>query len=329
MTKIPYQALGLTDFIAKYSSNDACLQALTSRRWPTGFICPHCRGQGGYALGGRRGFECRSCGRQTSITSGTILAQSKLALPKLFLAMYLISTNKQGISAKSLAKHLSVSEVTAWHLLHKLRSAMHDRDTAYTIRGVIEVDEAYVGGLACGPGTRGRSTKTKVPVLALVEKCGENLTGYVHLQPVKNISSKTLQGIILQHVKPGSAIRTDGLASYHGLLDLGFDHQPEISLGGQRACAQFKLVHRQISNLKSWLLGTHRNTCRRHLDRYVAEYCWRTNRRDRYDADGRSDHREATLPERMIQAVAMSKSKTWINVRRECFDENAGKKLVA
>jgi len=329
MTKISYQALGLTEFVAKYSTPEACLAALSSRRWPNGFICPRCGAEGGYALGGRRGYECRACKRQTSITSGTILASSKLALPKVFLAMYIISTNKQGISGKSLAKHLSISEVTAWHLLHKFRSAMRDRDTAYTIGGLVEVDEAYVGGLASGPGTRGRSTKTKVPVLALVEKRGENLTGFVHLQPVKSINSRTLQGIISTHVAPGSAIRTDGLASYHGLSDLGYDHQPENSLGGQRACAQFKLVHRQISNLKSWLLGTHRNTCRRHLDRYVAEYCWRTNRRDRYDAQERSDHREATLPERMVQAVAVSNPLTWTQVRRDCFDETDGNHLAA
>ena len=243
--------------------------------------------------------------------------------------MYIISTNKQGISAKSLAKHLSISEVTAWHLLHKFRSAMRNRDSSYTMSGLIEIDEAYVGGLASGPGTRGRSTKTKVPVLAMVEKLGDNLTGFVHLQPVKSISSKTLQAIILTHATHGSTVRTDGLLSYNGLSDLGFDHQPEISLGGQRACAQFKLVHRQISNLKSWLLGTHRNTCRRHLDRYIAEYCWRTNRRDRYDAGGRSDHREATLPERMLQAAASSKPLTWSQVRRDCFDDSAGKHLAA
>ena len=248
-----------------------------------------------------------------------MLANAKLPLPKLFLAMYLISTNKQGMSAKSLSKHLSVSEVTAWHLLHKLRSAMMDRDTTYTIGGLVEVDEAYVGGLASGPGTRGRSTKHKTPVLALVEKRGDNLTGYVHLQPLKSISSKTLHRIIRDRVQPGSAIRTDGLISYRGLDESGFLHQPEVSLGGQRACAQFKLVHRQISNLKSWLLGTHRNNCRRHLDRYIAEFCWRTNRRDRYDSKGKSDHREALLPEAMIQAVACSKPLTWIDVRRKCW----------
>jgi transposase-like protein len=237
----------------------------------------------------------------------------------LFLAMYLIATNKQGMSARSLAKHLLVSEVTAWHLLHKLRSAMQDRDAAYQVGGVVEVDETYVGGLASGPGTRGRSTRTKTPVLAVVEKRGDNLTGYIHLQPLVSIGRKSLHQAICDHVTPGATIRTDGLASYQGLDQLGYHHQPENSLGGKRACAQFKLVHRQCSNLKSWLLGTHRNTCRRHLDRYIAEFNWRTNRRNRYSPQGRPDHRERLLPEAMIQTVACSHSLTWMEVRRKCW----------
>ena len=164
MKKIPYQALSLQSFTEKYGSQAVCLAALEQRRWPGGFVCPHCDGDGGYRLELRRGFECRGCHKQTSATTGTVLANAKLPLPKLFLAMYLISTNKQGMSAKSLSKHLSVSEVTAWHLLHKLRSAMMDRDTTYTIGGLVEVDEAYVGGLASGPGTRGRCIRPTPPL---------------------------------------------------------------------------------------------------------------------------------------------------------------------
>jgi len=242
--------------------------------------------------------------------------------------MYFISTNKQGISAKSLAKHLDVSEVTAWHLLHKLRSAMKDRNASYRISGLIEADEAYVGGIARGPGTCGRSTKTKVPVLALVEKRGANLTGYVHLEPLKSLKSKTLLGIIEEHVKPGSTIRTDAWSSYKQLSERGFIHAPEVSLGGHLSAEQFALVHRQFSNLKSWLLGTHRNSCRRHLDRYVAEYCWRTNRRNRY-IKGKSDDREMLLPEAMIQTVASSRVLTWDQVRAQKWEEKSSPKNAA
>jgi transposase-like protein len=303
------------DFMAQHTTAEACVSTLRAHRWPKGFVCPHCSHAGGYDLGGRRGFECAGCGRQTSVTAGTMLAYTKLPLPKAFMAMYLVSANKQGVSGKSLAKLLGCSEPTGWHLLHKFRHAMKERDTAYRLAGLVEADEAYVGGIAAGVGVRGRSTKRKTPVLALVEKVGDNLTGYVHLQPVPNIRSQTLQQIIANKVKPGATLRTDALVSYRGLDKKGFAHVPETSLGGKRACVQFKLVHRQISNLKSWLLGTHRNTCRRHLDLYMAEYSWRTNRRNRY-VEGKSDHQEAGIVDRLLDAVTAGQHWTWTRIRK-------------
>jgi transposase-like protein len=261
-------------------------------------------------LGGRRGFECGGCGTQTSITSGTAFAYTKLPLPKVFVAMYLIAANKQGISGKSLAKHLGCSEPTGWHLLHKLRHAMHERDSLYQLAGLVEVDEAYVGGIAAGAGTRGRSTQQKTPVVAMVEKRGDNLTGYIALRPVCNVTSTILHDVIAAKIKPGTTIRTDALKSYQGLDALGFTHAPEVSLGGKRSAVQFALVHRQISNFKSWLLGTHRNACRRHLDLYAAEFAWRTNRRNRYH-DGKADHQEQGITDRLLTAMVGGVPWTW------------------
>ncbi|MCK6486951.1 MAG: IS1595 family transposase [Planctomycetes bacterium] len=309
------QSASLPDFLAQHATQEACLARIRERRWPQGFVCPHCRHAGGYALPGRRGFECIGCGRQTSVTSGTAFAFFKLPLPKVFLAMYLISANKQGISGKSLAKHVGCSGPTAWHLLHKLRHAMQERDEGYRLAGLIEVDEAYVGGLAAGAGVRGRSTKHKTPVLAMVEKMGDNLTGYIALRPVADVTSKSLLKVIGAKIQPGAQIRTDALSSYTALTQRGFVHRPEVSLGGKRSAIQFKLVHRQISNLKSWLLGTHRNTCRRHLDLYTAEFSWRTNRRNRY-RDAKPDGQEQTITDRLLTAMVASRHWAWTKIRK-------------
>lgn len=306
----------LSDFMAQHGTPEACLARIAERRWPTGFVCPHCRHAGGFPLGGRRGFECRGCGRQTSITSGTAFAYAKLPLPKVFLAMYLISANKQGISGKSLAKHLGCSLPTSFHLLHKLRHAMQERDASYQLAGLVEVDEAYVGGIAAGVGVRGRSTKRKSPVVAMVEKRGDNLTGYIRLRPVANVRAATLLRVLTGTIAAGAEVRTDALASYGRLADHGFTHLPEVSLGGKRSAIQFKLVHRQIANLKSWLLGTHRNTCRRHLDLYTAEYSWRTNRRNRY-RDGKPDDQEQGITDRLLTAMVAGRHWTWIKIRKQ------------
>ncbi len=306
----------LPDFLALYATPEACLAQIATRRWPSGFICPHCRHAGGYSLSGRRGFECGGCRRQTSITSGTAFAYTKLPLPKVFLAMYLISANKQGISSKSLAKHVGCSVPTAWHLLHKLRHAMQERDAGYQLAGLVEVDEAYVGGIAAGIDTRGRSTKNKTPVVAMVEKRGDNLTGYIGLCPVRDVQSATLMAVIAAKIRLGAEIRTDALPSYNKLTVQGFIHTPEVSLGGKRSAIQFKLVHRQIANFKSWLLGTHRNTCRQHLDLYAAEYSWRTNRRNRY-ADGKADNQEQSITDRLLTAMACGQHWTWTKIRKQ------------
>ena len=313
--KQPYISMCFADFVAAHATQEACLAALTARRWPNGFICPHCRHAVGYALGGRRGYECAGCHRQTGVTSGTTLAYTKLPLPKVFIAMYLIAANKQGISATSLALHIGCSEPTAWHLLHKLRHAMLERDEAYRLSGLIEVDESYVGGLASGTTQGARSTIKKTPVIAMVESRGDNLTGFVYLRPVRSVGSKVLHAVVANRAEVASTIRTDGWAGYNGLDRLGFNHHAEISRGRHRAIAQFKLVHRQFSNLKSWLLGTHRNTCRRHLDLYTAEFSWRTNRRDRY-ADGKSDHRESTAADRILSTIVAGSHWTWTAIRK-------------
>lgn len=306
----------LSEFMAIYATPEACLSQIAARRWPTGFICPRCQHAGGYPLSGRRGFECRGCHRQTSITSGTAFAYTKLPLPKFFLAMYLIAANKQGISAQSLAKHLGCSLPTGWHLLHKLRHAMRERDALYRLRDWVEIDEAYVGGIASGVETRGRSTKHKTPVVAMVERRGDNLTGYVSLCPVRDVTAKTLIHVISSKVAPGTTIRTDALPSYQRITEHGFLHAPEVSLGGKRSAIQFALVHRQISNLKSWLLGTHRNTCRKHLDLYTAEYAWRTNRRNRY-ANGKADGQERGITDRLLTAMAKGTHWTWPKIEKQ------------
>jgi transposase-like protein len=305
--------------MALHATQDACLAQIAARRWPSGFVCPHCRHAGGYPLSGRRGFECGGCGKQTSITSGTAFAFLKLPLPKVFLAMYLIAANKQGISGKSLAKHLGCSLPTSWHLLHKFRHAMLERDAAYQLSGLVEVDEAYVGGIAAGTGMRGRSTKHKTPVVAMVEKRGDNHTGYIGLRPIPNVKSATLLNAITDKIKPGSQIRTDALGSYACVGENGFTHLPELSLGGKRSAVQFKLVHRQISNFKSWLLGTHRNTCRRHLDLYTAEYAWRTNRRNRY-SDGKADDQEQGISDRLLTAMVCAQHWTWTRLRKQRWE---------
>jgi hypothetical protein len=171
----------------------------------------------------RRSIQCleRGCRRQCSITAGTIFEQLKLPLPKVFLAVYLM-TDKQGISAMSLAKHLAVAYNTAYNLLLKLRLVMSDRDRDYTLHGLLQIDETYVGGHGDGNHRSGRATDTKSLVGVAVEQRDSNVTGHIHLEVLSSPDSESLHGMILEKVKQGSRLLTDDWPGYHGIGNKGY-----------------------------------------------------------------------------------------------------------
>lgn len=312
---MPYQSLSLAEFSQVYTSDAACLAAIAQRRWPQGFVCPKCKQSGGSRMRTRRCYQCSSCGTQTSITAGTVFHHAKLPLTKWFLAIYLIASNKQGISALSLSKHIDCSRVTAWHLLHKFRKAMKDRDRFYVLRDHVCVDEAYVGGEISSPHQSARSTEKKSPIIVAVEEWGPNQTGFIHIEPSQYVDAEALHGVILEKVATGSTIRTDGFTGYCGIGRKGYQHQPEPSLRRKAAISQFRLVHRAIGNFNAWLKGTFRNTCQKHLDAYAAEFCWRTNRRNFSKNDHAQNTKEATLADRLITTAAVSGWWSWSDIR--------------
>jgi transposase-like protein len=312
--KMIYERLNLQEFMAKYSTDEACLQAIISNRWPDGFLCPKCGSKSGNRLKCRRAFQCTACGSQTSITANTVFHQAKLSLTKWFLAIYFLAANKQGISSVSLGKHIGCSFQTAWHMLHKFRYAMKERDVQYVLHGNVIIDEAYIGSTASGSKAQGRSTETKSAVLVAVEEKGDDTTGYIHLQPIHHASSTCILPIIKKKVDLDATIKTDGWGAYNGLTELGFEHNQEKSKGGKEASLQFPLVHRAIANLKTWMMGTFKNFCQTHLDLYTAEFSYRANRRNRSGEDRQGNLREATLAERLIGATSLGGWVSWKQV---------------
>ncbi len=298
---MPYQSLTLPDFASRFATTESCLAAIIQRRWPQGWTCQYCAGQRHHRLRTRRVLQCadRACRRQSSITAGTIFEQAKLPLPKVFLAIYLM-TDKQGISAMALSKHLGCHYDTAYRLLSLLRRAMADRDQQYALSGVVQIDEAYVGGHGDGRHRRGRSRDTKSIVGVAVEQRASDISGFIHLDVLPAADAESLHGMILEKVRPGAHLLTDEWQGYRGIGAKGYDHEPVKSPGKQAASLQWPLVHRAISNFNRWLLGTHRNFCLRHLPGYAAEFCWRTNRRNRSKDDHARNAREATLPDRLL-----------------------------
>src|SRR5438093_6436725 len=141
--------MNLPELIERFGSEEKCRAYLEELRWPDGVKCPRCQHDKVSRLSDRNQYECAKCRYQFSVTAGTIMHDSHLPLWKWFLAIYLIGESKKGISAKQLQRNLGVGYKTAWYLGHRIRSAMED-DAPVPLRGVVEVDETWVGGKAHG-----------------------------------------------------------------------------------------------------------------------------------------------------------------------------------
>jgi transposase-like protein len=285
------------EFEAWFGDERACQEYLRRLRWPTGFVCPHCVAVGEPWAMSRNLLCCRACGRQVSLTAGTVLQDTHKPLRMWFLAMWFVTSQKNGVSALGLQRVLGLgSYETAWTWLHKLRRAMvrPGRDRLF---GEIEIDEAYVGGPEAGK--RGRQTEDKAIVVVAAEKSGRGI-GRIRLCRVADVSADSLISFVQTAAMPGSTINTDGWSSYARLPMLGYRHQVSvISAGSDPAHVAMPRVHKVVSLLRRWLMGTHQGGIQRqHLDYYLDEFTFRFNRR-RSKARGLLFHRLAQ------QAVAV------------------------
>jgi len=100
------KGLSLTEFLYKYGKEEQCRETLFHMRWPKGFVCPNCGHTGHCEISVRKVYQCYNCHSQTSLTSGTIFADTKLQLTVWFLGIYLITQSKDGISSLKLARTL-------------------------------------------------------------------------------------------------------------------------------------------------------------------------------------------------------------------------------
>jgi len=262
-----------------FSRENSCLDYIAKLRWPKGFHCPSC----GFkpekpSLMGRGLFLCRKCKKQTSITAGTLFHRAHKPLRIWFLAMWFVTSQKHGANALGLQRVLGLGSYnTAWTWLHKLRRAMV-RPGRDLLTGSIEVDETYLGGL--GAKVRGRGAKRKTIVVIAVEVRGRG-SGRVRMSVIPDVSATSLHGFILNNVKIGSEVRSDGWNGYKGIENLGYKHiVTNISASEDPAHVVMPRVHRVASLLDRWWLGIHQGAIRPlHLDYYLDEYTFRFNRR--------------------------------------------------
>lgn len=266
----------LAEFQRRFSDEFTCRAYLAACRWPDGYCCPQCGHGEGFDLPRRHLLQCKACGWQTSVTAGTVMHGTRTSLTDWFRAAYLVTTHTPGISALQLQRQLGLKRYeTAWTMLHKLRRAMVAPNRE-PLRGVVEVDETYIGGPK--PGKRGRGAGGKSLVVGAVEDRGE-VAGRVRLQRIPNFMGETLAAFVEANVDHGATIKTDGLEGYEVLDKEHYRHWPRIQGSGRGATTWLPHIHRVFSNLKTWLGGTHHGVDPKHLQAYLDEFGFRYNRR--------------------------------------------------
>jgi transposase-like protein len=271
------------EFQAWFRTDADCRDYLEWLRWPNGFVCPDCGHEGGWRASGANRFTCPACVARVSVTAGTIFDRTRTPLTVWFMACWLFTTGKDGISAQSLMRTLEIgSYQTVWHMLHRLRSALV-RPSRERLSGVVEVDETFIGGVE--PGLAGGRAKGKKALTCIaVEVQGPKKIGRCRMQILEDASATSLHAFVKDHVEPGSTVITDAWNGYSGLDKLGYIHEPRnqsaAEARGEDPGLLLPTVHRIASLSKRWLMGTHQGAVENsHLPAYLNEFVFRFNRR--------------------------------------------------
>ncbi len=274
------QGYSLSELFKDYGSEQACKNALFNWKWPKGFVCPACYATSYCCLKKRELYQCNHCHQQTSLTSGTIFASTKLPLTTWFLAIHLIIQAKTGLSALALKRQIGVSYNTAWSIKHKIMQVMKERDDSKPLSGTVQIDDVYWGGEQRG-GKRGRGSSNKTPFVAAVALNDKGHPISMNMNVLKGFRSKELKAWAQQHLSSGCTVISDGLACFNAVTQANCQHR-KIVTGGGPSCVDiedFRWVNTMIGNVKTSLHGAYHSIAPKHLPRYLGEFCYRFNRR--------------------------------------------------
>ncbi len=203
----------LLDLVKAFPAEADCISHLETIRWAGNVLSPFDESSKVYKTA--RGYKCKNTGKYFNVKVGTIFEDTKIPLIKWFMALYIFSSHKKGISSHQLAKDIDVTQKSAWFILHRLRYAFEHPDFHAQLENIVEVDETYVGGKDKNKhenkksGGRGRGTG-KAPVIGMIERGGN-----VIAKAVDNTTKESIENVVHEFVEYGSTIITDEYNAYN------------------------------------------------------------------------------------------------------------------
>ena len=309
--------MNLIDFYGIFSDEQACRDFLQKARWGDEIICPKCGVIGNaYKFKDGRLFKCGACRQQFTVRIGTIFEDSKIPLQKWFMAIYLSTSLKKGISSIQLAKYLKVRQATAWFMLSRIRHVLKT-GSFEKLLGEVEVDETYIGGKEqnkhvhkrtksiTGKGAQGfGGKKIKTPVVGIVKRHGS-----IHAIVTSDTGSKTLMTLIRKHVDISAIVYTDEHMPYRTLPKIGYKHE-SVNHGAKEfvnGMASTNTAESFWSHLKRGIDGIYHHVSPKHLQLYCNEYGYRWNTRDMTDGERFEDWLSKVNGKRLMYKTLINK----------------------
>ena len=275
----------LTEMIEKLPTDKDCREYLEYRLWKGTPKCPHCKSENSYKLTTKGTFngqyKCADCKERYNVKDGTMFEGTHIGLKKWFIAIYIFSLHKKGISSYQLASDLGITQQSAWYLLGRIRMAFKPAEMREKLQVAVQCDETYVGGKngnkhrnKQSKNSQGRSND-KAPVFGIL-----GATGEVRTFVVPNTSPKTLQPIIDANVDSSATVMTDEWAGYM-YVGKNFNHEVVRHSAKQyvNGMVHTNGVENFWSHLKRGITGIYHQVTVKHLHRYCDEFAFRYNSR--------------------------------------------------
>ena len=274
--------VSLIDLVHRFGSEDICRDYLLGIRWPDGPVCPRCQSKSVTEVASRYQFDCEGCRYRFSVTSGTILDNTKLPLWKWFAATYLMVESKKSMSANQVKRTLGTTYKTAWYACHRIREAMETLDAGPALFGIIELDETMLTPHRRQrlPGRKNAGLPKGFPrvwVAGALQRGGQ-----VRLRRIPNVKKETIHAFVKSVAKDETeAFYTDELRSYMGIADDDTRHESVRHSRDEWVVGDVHTngIEGVWSLFKRSIVGAFHKISVKHLDAYLQEQEFRINNR--------------------------------------------------
>lgn len=258
------------EFSNRFNKKDSCYAYLAHYKWKDGFVCHFCNSTVEYNCEKAHHKRCGNCQKLISPTMNTLFHKVKFGIEKAFYIVLKMSATTKSISAEQLSKTIDVNRKTALLFQQKVRLAMKSSEK-FPLEGQVEVDEAFIGQKE--DGKIGRGAEDKAQIVVAVEKHGATGVKRMYARKIDNASAPELKVIFEKQISTKATILTDKWKGYSPLTEVY-----NITQEKSEPDNNFKVMHRCIQQLKSWIRGIHHSVNHDYLQGYLDEFCYRINR---------------------------------------------------